>query len=605
MADSIGHRGPDDDGYWSDDGVALGFRRLAIVDLETGHQPMANEDGTVLVIFNGEVYNHRELRRELEDAGHRFSTDHSDTEVIVHGYEEWGEGLANRLNGIFAAAIWDSRRKQLSLLRDRLGAKPLYLAELPDGGLMFASEIRALHASGLVRREPNHRAVVAYFHNQNVWHDASMFAGVMQLLPGHMLVDAPGGRRLKQYWDIQFKRSKWQRADASAALRHAVENAIARQIAADVPVMAYLSGGIDSSSIVAGAFARDNQVKAYSCIFDLAGVGDDRIVDEREFSRLVAADLGIDHVEVELPATALVKSLNPTIHALEEPRMGMAYVNYLIAQRVAADSKVVLSGCGGDEMLGGYVGRYNFAAAGDRPRTSILARLFGGKQPDRMHPTDPVSRILPLYTYPLLAGESTRAFTPAFRKQAGDFDLASELSTVLMRAPSDHIWDRLLYADAKTYLSGLLMIEDKLSMIHGLEARVPLLDNEVVDLALTFDWDVLCDGETGKMAFRDAIRDWVPPTVANKPKMGFGPPDASWYRGALQPFVRSKLSPDRIAARGIFEPAFVSAAVESHMSGAANRLPLIWSLLSLEAWCEEFDLYGGLAVTNAANRAAS
>lgn len=600
MADSIIHRGPDDEGFWADDDIALGFRRLSIVDLESGHQPMTNEDRTVWVIFNGEIYNHRELRHELEAAGHRFSTDHSDTEVLVHGYEEWGEALPGRLNGMFGFAIWDTRRKQLMLARDRLGIKPLYIARTQAGDLVFASELRAIHASGLVEAAPNDNAVLAYFQNQNVWNGRSMFRDISQVRPGHYLAAARdrSSDRETCFWDITFKRRKLSRLDAADALRAAVEGALDRQLAADVPVMAYLSGGIDSSAIVAGSYLRDPRVRAYSCLFDLDQVGDDKMVDEREFSRMVAAHLGIEHVELELPQTALIGALHPTISALEEPRMGMAYVNYLIAGRVAADSKVVLSGCGGDEILGGYVSRYShLGAPGFSTRRSrwrrLARRLIRGPSAAVSASAPAYQRILPLYRYPLQPGEIDSAFTPAFRAAAGTFSLDEELRKLVDSAPSDHIWDQLLYADAKTYLAGLLTVEDKLSMAHSLEARVPLLDNEIIDLALSYDWRLLTDGETGKIAFRDAIRDWVPPIIADKPKMGFGPPDASWYRGALQPYIRKVLAPERIAARGVFDPGFVTRAIDGHMSGSANKLPLIWSLLSFDAWCELFDLYGG------------
>jgi asparagine synthase (glutamine-hydrolysing) len=594
MANSIVHRGPDEEGFWSDADAALGFRRLAIVDLESGQQPMTNEDRSVWVIFNGEIYNHRELRRELEARGHRFATDHSDTEVLVHGYEEWGEALPGKLNGMFAFAVWDSRRRQLMLARDRLGIKPLYIAETGGGDLVFASELRAIHASGLVGVAPDDNAMLAYFQNQNVWQSRSMFKGVAQLRAGHLLVDDGRSRRETQFWDITFNRRRISRRDAAYALRAALEGAIERQLAADVPVMAYLSGGIDSSAIVAGAYRLDPGVRAYSCLFDLTQVGDDKIVDEREFSRLVAQTLGIQHVEMELEQTALIGSLFPTISALEEPRMGMAYVNYLIARRVAADSKVVLSGCGGDEILGGYVSRYGRAGAvGASAPRSLLRRMLGLAAPSVASTVPAHQRILPLYRYPLQPGEISSAFTPAFRAAAGEFSLEDELRSLVAAAPSDHVWDKLLYADAKTYLAGLLMVEDKLAMASSLEARVPLLDNEVIDLALSYDWSLLTDGTTGKIVFRDAIRDWVPPLIADKPKMGFGPPDASWYRGALQPWIRQMLAPERIAARGVFEPTFVQEAIDAHMAGTANKIPFIWSLLSFEAWCELFGLYGG------------
>lgn len=597
MADSIPHRGPDDEGFWCDGDVALGFRRLSIVDLETGHQPMSNEDGSVWVVFNGEIYNHRALRRELETAGHRFATDHSDTEVLVHGYEQWGEGLLPRLNGMFAFAIWDQRNRRLMLGRDRLGIKPLYLAERSDGALVVASEIRAIHASGLIEKAPDDAAVHAYFLQQNLWGAQTIFKYVRQLPGGHLMIDEPGRRITRQFWDMGFARRRIAPKDAAAMLRAALEDTIQRQMAADVPVMGYLSGGIDSSALVAGAHRIDPAVKAYSCLFDLTGVGDDKVVDEREFSRAVARHLGIAHVEMELAPTSLMGSLHATIDALEEPRMGMAYVNYLIAGRVAKDSKVVLSGCGGDEILGGYVARYGHLRqpypVGAAPRSGLLARIMGRALKPTGLSLDPLRRMLEMYCFPVSPQDVGEAFTPDTLRAGGGYTVADGLGSVLHSCPSQIDWDRLMYADTKTYLAGLLMVEDKLSMAHSLEARVPLIDNEVIDLALGFDWDVLCDGKTGKKVFRDAIRDWVPALVADKPKMGFGPPDASWYRGALQPWIRTLLAPERIAVRGVFQPAYVAKAIEDHMSGASNRLPLIWSLLSFDAWCEINGFYGG------------
>lgn len=597
MADSIPHRGPDDEGFWSDGDVALGFRRLSIVDLATGHQPMSNEDGTVWVVFNGEIYNHAALRRELEAAGHRFATDHSDTEVLVHGYEQWGEELLPRLNGMFAFAVWDQKSRRLMLGRDRLGIKPLYIAERGDGALVFASEIRAIHASGLIEKAPNESAVHTYFLQQNVWDGRSMFKDVRQLLGGHFLVDQPGQRRTRQFWDMAFNRRKLPAKAASEAFRAILEDTIQRQMAADVPVMAYLSGGIDSSSLVAGAHRIDPKVKAYSCLFDLTGVGADSVLDEREFSRAMAAHLGIEHVQLELPPTAMMGALHRTIDALEEPRMGMAYVNYLIAERVAQDSKVVLSGCGGDEILGGYVGRYDYLRlpypVSSAPKPSFLARLMGRALKPTGISLDPMRRMMELYRFPVAPHDMQAAFTPDMMRAGAGYSVEEAVNGLLKGCASSFDWDRLMYADTKTYLTGLLMVEDKLSMAHSLESRVPLIDNEVIDLAMGFEWDLLCDGSTGKKVFRDAIRDWVPPIIADKPKMGFGPPDASWYRGALQPWIRQLLSPERIAARGVFQPAFVETAIEEHMTGTANRLPLIWSLLSFDAWCEIHGFYGG------------
>lgn len=277
--------------------------------------------------------------------------------------------------------------------------------------------------------------------------------------------------------------------------------------------------------------------------------------------------------------------------------MGMAYVNYLIAGRVAQDSKVVLSGCGGDEILGGYVGRYDYLRQpypiSSAPKPSLLSRLMGRALKPTGLSLDPMRRMMELYRFPVAPHDMEAAFTPDMMRAGGGYAVEAAVGDLLQGCQSSFDWDRLMYADTKTYLSGLLMVEDKLSMAHSLEARVPLIDNEVIDLAMTFEWEHLSDGKTGKKVFRDAIRDWVPEIIADKPKMGFGPPDASWYRGALQPWIRQILAPDRIAARGVFRPEFVQKAIDEHMSEAANRLPLIWSLLSFDAWCEINGFYGG------------
>ncbi|NIX76824.1 asparagine synthase (glutamine-hydrolyzing) [Microvirga terricola] len=586
MADSVVHRGPDSDGYWSDDDVALGFRRLAIVDIADGEQPMANEDKSVWIVFNGEIYNHRELRRELELAGHQFKSDHSDTEVLVHGWEEWGERLPERLNGMFAFAIWDLRAKSLFLARDRYGIKPLYLATARDGSLVFASEVRALHASGLVPVEADAAGVIEYFSLMNFWHGRTPFRGVSMLQAGHCELVTSSGRRQRKYWDFTFSRNRGsEMGRATDEFREVLHQSVNRQLAADVPVMSYLSGGIDSSSITAVAHQLRPGVRAYSCIFNLDQVGEDRFVDEREFSRAVAQSLGIDRVELEIPQDALIQNLDATIAALEYPRMGMAYVNYLIAKRVSADAKVVLSGMGGDEVTGGYVGRY---AIIPRMHGSESVSLADGASADAIFQT-----FRAMLNVPIRAEELTEAFTPDFLRMAGGFDPVYEIRRAFRSAPSDDPWDALMYVDAKTYLHGLLVLEDKLSMIHSLETRVPLLDNEVVDYALEVPWHLLSDGQTGKILFREAVRPWVPDAIYTKPKMGFGPPDASWYRGRLRPWVEAQLS--RLTSQGVFQPSFIRRKLDEHFSGAANHVALIWCLLSFESWCRQSGVLGGLS----------
>lgn len=596
MAASIHHRGPDDQGFWSDENVALSFVRLSIVDLAGGHQPMCNEDGSVWVVFNGEIYNHGDLRKELQSLGHVFRTDHSDTEVLVHGWEAWGKALPERLNGMFAFAVWDTREKGLFIARDRYGIKPLYLARPQNSVAIFASEIRAIHASRLIDRAPDPASILEYFTQQNLWGENTFFRGVSLFPAAHWeYIDQSGHSERRRYWDYTFTRSATcDLATAAAMHREILSRVVKRQIAADVPVASYLSGGIDSTAICAAASRLDPSLRSYSCIFDLTDVGDDRIVDERNFSRMAAAHLRSDHVEIQLSQDALTESLDRTVRALEDPRMGMSYENFLIAKRVAVDGKVVLSGTGGDELHGGYVYRYRATAqkTPSMPRpASIFARLL--QQFRRRQSTSAdrstLASILPLYLF--LVPESGRCdvFTPAFLAAAGEIPtVESRLQALLSQCQSDFVWDGLMYVDCRTYLHGLLVLEDKLSMASSLETRVPLLDNELVDFVSTLPWNLLFDGETGKIVFRESVKSLVPEEIYQKPKMGFGPPDASWYRGRLRPFVESRLSRERIARAGVFREDFVAKTLADHFSGAANNVAMIWSLLSFDAWIDAF-----------------
>jgi asparagine synthase (glutamine-hydrolysing) len=599
MTSSIVHRGPDDDGFHLEPDIALGFRRLSIVDLATGKQPMRNEDSSVWVVFNGEIYNHRELRGELEAAGHRFMTDHSDTEVLVHGWEQWGEKLFNRLNGMFVCAIWDQPRRELIIARDRYGIKPVYVANLPGNNVIFGSEVRALHASGLVPRAFDAPAVLEYFTLMNNWNGRTPFHNVRLVQPGTIERYNRHGSSRKKYWSFSYNRQRTPAmAQAAGEFGEILQGAIQRQLAADVPVMTYLSGGIDSSAVTSAAHRIDPGVRAYSCIFDLDNVGVDKFVDEREFSRAVADYLRIDRVELTIPQLALTANLDATVAAIEYPRMGMAYVNYLIAGRVAQDAKVVLSGTGGDEVTGGYVGRYALVPHVHAAPESALKRAIGFLRRLRHGKSlsaagDPFAVYRRVLNVPVAAELIPLAFTPEFLKIAGVFDPLAVIDDAIASAPSRDPWDVLMHVDATTYLPGLLAIEDKLSMAHSLETRVPLLDNELVDYLLDVDWKLLSDGETGKIIFREAVRPLVPEEIYRKPKMGFGPPDASWYRGVLRSWIEEQLSELRIKRRGVFRHDFVRRILNEHFEEKANHVALIWCMLSFESWCRQHGAYGG------------
>ncbi len=541
------------------------------------------------------IYNHRALRRELEALGHRFKTDHSDTEVLVHGWEQWGEGLVPRLNGMFAFGLWDAGKQTLFLARDRYGVKPLYLAAAGGASLAFGSEVRALFASGLVAKQGSPQGLMEYLSFQNNWDGRTPFAGVEMLPPGCHETVTRGGRRRTAYWDYTFPRRIGTGLEETAVrYREVLTDVMRRQMDADVPVMTYLSGGIDSTAVTAAAHHLNREVKAYSCVFDLKNVGEDRFVDEREFSRAAAAALGIARDELELPQDALVRSLDATVGALEYPRMGMAYVNYLIAQHVARDAKVVLSGMGGDELTGGYVGRYQITPRHPTGAAAGLVARFKARLRGR-----PVAGAGSFNAYRASLNfliperELADALTPEFLRAAAGFSPREQMDGMFRRCPSRDPWDLVQYVDAKTYLHGLLVLEDKLSMAHSLETRVPLLDNELVDLNLDLPWALLNDGVTGKIVFREAVRRWVPEAIYAKPKMGFGPPDASWYRGALRPWIEDRLHSGKIAARGIFRPDYVQRRLNAHMEGSANHVAFLWSMLSLESWFGQAGVFGG------------
>ncbi|MBX9678523.1 MAG: asparagine synthase (glutamine-hydrolyzing) [Gemmataceae bacterium] len=597
MAAAMFRRGPDDQGFYCGPQIGLAFRRLAIVDLAGGRQPMENEDGAIHLVFNGEIYDHHLLRRQLEDKGHRFVTDHSDTEVLVHGWEEWGYDLFPKLNGMFAVAIWNEKQRTLVLARDRYGIKPLYLAKLPSGGLAFASEIKPILASGLLAAKPNAAGVLEYLTFQNLVQHQTMFAGVEQADPASITTWRDGRFSTRKYWDLTFPRSRKGSLESLAEEHRAIlKRSLQRQIAADVPVKTYLSGGIDSTAITVGSHQLDQSVTAYSCIFDLDGVGADRGVDEREYSRLVAKAYDLERVEFTLPQDSLPQSLHDYVWSMEDLRMGIGYPVYWIARRVAQDAKVVLSGTGGDEFHAGYVGRYQqiaMAAGLEGPGFEFSLRGLKRVAKRLLKPQPSFDEVFRNMVCVLVKPKDQRdAFTPEFLASSGGFDPNQVYADIASRCPSRDWRDRMLYVDAKTYLAGLLWFEDKVSMAHSIETRVPLLDNELVDFVLDVPFDLLRQGDTGKILFRESVRSWVPPEIYTKPKMGFGPPDASWYRGKLRPWIEERLTPKRIAEAGIFRPEFVRRILDEHFSGARDNYHFLWSFLNLEMWRQAFGFFG-------------
>jgi asparagine synthase (glutamine-hydrolysing) len=607
MTDAIAHRGPDGEGCWVRGGVGLGNRRLSIIDLsDQARQPIVNESGDVALTYNGEIYNFRELRAELEGLGHCFRS-RADSEVIVHAYEEWGDACVSRFNGMFAFALHDARRGthgRVLLARDRYGIKPLYYAETPTH-VVFGSEIKALLRHPEISARPCLRALSEYFTFQNIFSDLTLFEGIRLLPPAHTLtVDLDSRERVletRRYWDYQFHRgaeSPVETAEAAERLRGLFEQAVTRQLVSDVPVGAYLSGGMDSSSIVAVATRGLGRMRTFTAGFDLSSAsGLELGFDERAASEMLANRFKTEHYEVVLHAGDMEHVLPELVWHLEDLRVGQSYPNYYVARLAAGFVKVVLSGAGGDELFAGYPWRYYRgmqAASLDayyRSYYDYWQRLV----PDADRPS---------FFAPSVWSE-VRHHEPfdVFRSVFAGHEPALE-------TPEDFV-NASLYFESRTFLHGLLVVEDKLSMAHGLETRVPFLDNDLVDYAMQVpprlklrdlehaprvDEDEAGKASRyrmqptadGKQVLREAIRPLVPEAILTRAKQGFSAPDASWFRGESIDYVNQLLCDRRARVAEFLQPAYVARVLDEHSSGKVNHRLLIWSLLCFEWWLRRF-----------------
>jgi asparagine synthase (glutamine-hydrolysing) len=566
MNQAIRHRGPDDGGQYVEQGLGLANRRLAIIDLSpAGHQPMANEDGSLLLVYNGELYNFTELVPLLESRGHTFHS-RTDTEVVLHTYEEWGPACLEQMNGMFAFALWDQRRRELFLARDRFGIKPLYYA-LHDGRFVFASEIKSLLQTGIPRRV-SPEALVEYFTFQNMLSDLTLFDGVKLLPAGHTLTVSEGGLATRRYWDLTFDPDESVGAEEWAEqIRGTFEEVVTRQLVSDVPVGSYLSGGMDSASIAAIASRNVPRLMTFTGGFDLSSVtGFELVFDERADAEMVASAFRTEHYEMVMHAGDMAWALPELVWHLEDLRVGMSYPNYYIAGLASKFVKVVLGGAGGDEVFAGYPWRYE-----------LVADIDDAKAFDRAH-YDYWSRLVPESDKPAFFADEV--WTQA--RDRSTFDLyRGVLEPVAQLAPLE----KALYFEAKTFLHGLLVVEDKVSMAHSLEVRVPFLDNALVALAERIPARIKHgSGGGGKELLRKAMAPLLPPVIVEKRKQGFSPPDQSWYRGPTMNYLREILLDPRSLGRGYFQPSFVRRVLEEHLDGRVNHRLLIWSLLCFEWW---------------------
>jgi asparagine synthase (glutamine-hydrolysing) len=600
MTDVIAHRGPDGEGLYTDGPVGLGHRRLAIIDLSpTGHQPMANVTGEIVITYNGEIYNFQKLRVELEALGYQFHS-RSDTEVIIHAYEEWGEACLDRFNGMFAFAIWDRPQQRLFLARDRYGVKPLYWY-CKDGVFIFASEIKAILVHPKVTRQVCYPALNEYFTFQNIFTDLTLFEGVRLLQPGCTLtVNLRGTSEPtnKSYWDYHFTtQDAMSEQEWTERLSELFVQAVTRQLVSDVPVGAYLSGGMDSGSINAIAVRHLPRLTTFTGGFDLSSAsGLELGFDERRNAELLANLLKTEHYEVVLHAGDMEWVLPQLIWHLEDLRVGQCYPNYYVARLAGKFVKVVLSGAGGDELFGGYPWRYYRGLSSNGRDTyyenyyAFWQRLVPDKDKDNLF-NEPTRRSISDHS-------PFEVFRGVFERFSGSFN-----------GKEDYI-NASLYFELKTFLHGLLVVEDKMSMAHSLETRVPFLDNELVELAVripprlklrNLDNAVHVDENTpgkrliyqletndGKSVLRRAMSKFIPPDIAERTKQGFSAPDASWFRGESIDYINQLLRSPKAMIYEFLKPQYVSEILDEHCSGRINHRLLIWSILSFEWWCRTF-----------------
>ena len=607
MTEALVHRGPDGEGHHVAGPVGLGHRRLAVIDLTSAaRQPMLNEQGDAAITYNGEIYNFRELRDELETLGHRFKS-RTDSEVALHAYEEWGPSCVERFNGMFALAIYDGRPRdgavshvlpRVFLARDRYGIKPLYYCWTAKE-FLFASEIKALLQHPAVSAQVCPEALSEYFTFQNIFSDLTLFDSIRLLPPACTLMLDPSrldAARPVRYWDYEFRKDRFDGSyeEASEHVFHLFERAVERQLVSDVPVGSYLSGGIDSGSITAVAARHMPRMHTFTGGFDLSSAsGLELGADERAASELMANRYKTEHYEVVLHAGDMEHVLPELIWHQEDLRVGQCYPNYYVARLASHFVKVVLSGSGGDELFAGYPWRYyrGFQSGEAKCYYDAYYDYWQRLVPDKDRPS--------FFNERTWAGVRNHDPRDEFRNVFQGY--AHPVQTI------DDVIDASLYFEAKTFLHGLFVMEDKLSMAHSLETRVPFMDNDLVDFVLQLppnfklhdlhrapeiDEDEVYKrrqaGLDGKKILRRAMKPLIPEEILKRRKQGFSAPDASWFAGESVDYVRRFLCNRDVRINEFLNPAYVCRVVDEHSQGHQNHRLLIWSLLSFEWWCRRF-----------------
>jgi len=606
MRDVLTHRGPDDAGTFVDTYAGLAHRRLSIVDLAAGHQPLSNEDASIWIVFNGEIYNHAEIRPTLEAHGHVYRT-RSDTETIVHAYEQWGDACVEHLRGMFAFAIWDAKRKRLLLARDRMGIKPLYWT-VAGGRLLFGSEIKAILESGLVRAEANDRAIPELLSTRYLSGSETLFKGIHRLLPGHTLVFENGHPTTRQWWDVPVgkRRPEVERlsdAEAVAEFRTRLEEAVRTRLMADVPLGMFLSGGLDSSAIAAlMAGMIDRPLQTFSVAFK------DRAFSELDYARQVSKAINADAHEIVIDEQDFFGALPRLVWHEDEPIAHPSSVPLYFVSKLAGEHvKVVLTGEGSDELLAGY-GKYPRALVNWRageywnlapePIRQFVSDTLVPRLPGRLARYAKRSFLAMPHTPEAIFFDNFAAI--GLRRQASLLHPSyARLATLEAYAASRQYFDapngrsttldRLLYADLKTYLVELLMKQDQMSMAASIESRVPFLDHHLVEFAAALSPRMKLRGLSTKWILRESVKSILPAEILTRPKMGFPVPFAKWMRGRDgADLARDVLLDTRARQRGITDPAAVAALIDGHAAGTVEGGDALWSLLNLELWYRTF-----------------
>jgi asparagine synthase (glutamine-hydrolysing) len=615
MTNALRHRGPDDESYYvADDGgsgvsVGFGFRRLSIIDLAGGRQPMSNEDGSLWIVCNGEIYNHLELRHELEARGHQFRT-HSDVETLLHLYEEVGPDCVNRANGMFACAIWDRKAQSLFLARDRLGKKPLYYRETPTQ-FLFGSELKALWQHPNCARELDHHSLSRYLAYEYVPAPHTILKGIKKLTAGNSLLWSNGRSRVQRYWDLKFpgENSGRSEADLAEELRGRLKEAVRLRLISDVPLGVFLSGGIDSSALVAmmAELRPASQIKTFAIGFE------EKSFDESRHARRVAEFFGTEHHEEVLPGRAMVDMVPEVAAFLDEPFADASVIpTYLLSRFTRRHVTVALGGDGGDELFAGYP---TFLAA-------RLARFY--RMPEFIHERviRPLAGRLPVshenfsFDFKLksfLRGVGHRpelrnqvwlgSFTPAEQRallasDPGEFDAYADILAAQNQCSTSHPGERLIYEYCKFYLAEDILVKtDRASMACSLEARAPFLDYKFVEFANSIPFQLKLKGTQSKFILKQALQGKLPPEILARGKKGFGIPIAKWFRGELRELVQDTLAESRLRQEGIFQPRAVAQLLEEHLRGTKDNRKPLWTLFMFQQWFEQH-LKGGATPTS-------